>query len=49
MNKNLMVVMASALAFLILVLFGVVQDAVEVAVVFAVLTAAGVFVTARVQ
>ena len=49
MNDNLKVVLASGLAFLILVLFGVVQDAVEIAVVFAVLTAAGVFVTARLQ
>ena len=46
MNPNLLVVMASALAFLILVLSGVVHDAVGATVVGAVLTLA-LLVTSR--
>ena len=48
MNPNLLVVMASALAFLILVLSGVAHDAVGAAVVGAVLTLA-LLVTSRSQ
>ena len=44
MIANLMVVLASGLAFLILVLSGVVHDAAGAAVVVAVMTAAGVAV-----